>query len=602
MVFYDQNLNLTIPQDRLYLTATFPNDIENGDFKLIFMPSGGDVDMSIYLSNNPQPDTDANPAIIWGGGFYQLAAVSVKDDVLVARVLNTPPAQYVFTPANNFEAANIQLDASRSSRDVLVDSIQVLVSTEDMFSPNYLSKISIFDDRNEIALSNNPDSDLSGGYDEDVIVNFIFASPLELPRGSVKTLRINTDIHAMSISGWFKIGISQDCTVSAHDLAGNNVDVVYEYNDGQQMSIVNNGRLTFSRVDTLQDQYITGDTVGVEIGAFNVRADYTFVDIEQMWLDIEPYQGGGTDELASIYLYSGRDQIVEAIITSSNQGAVLFDMKNNPLRILADQIKNFRIIVDSISIRPDGVGTTARATEGFKPILRVNDSKIIAKTYGRIARLTPGDLVFPNFVLVKSKPTIIVSATGDGPISGNGDYELIDIKVSADSKGPIGLYKMTFKVRPNSIVPSYFELTEDGTVVSIENSNPKVGLYKESATGDYEIWEAYFNRNSIGGELRTIPAGAERTYTLKASLAGYSGDSSTISTSIFGDVVAAEVGGVYYLNADQVDSVADDDFIWSDLSWGNTSTTASQTQQFINGYRLGSSGGFQSTESIPVSI
>ena len=144
MVFYDQNLNLTIPQDRLYLTATFPNDIENGDFKLIFMPSGGDVDMSIYLSNNPQPDTDANPAIIWGGGFYQLAAVSVKDDVLVARVLNTPPAQYVFTPANNFEAANIQLDASRSSRDVLVDSIQVLVSTEDMFSPNYLSKISIF--------------------------------------------------------------------------------------------------------------------------------------------------------------------------------------------------------------------------------------------------------------------------------------------------------------------------------------------------------------------------------------------------------------------------------------------------------------------------
>jgi hypothetical protein len=57
-----------------------------------------------------------------------------------------------------------------------------------------------------------------------------------------------------------------------------------------------------------------------------------------------------------------------------------------------------------------------------------------------------------------------------------------------------------------------------------------------------------------------------------------------------------------YARASAVEAEDDDDFIWSDLSYSNTSTTATQTPQWLNGFEIDSSGGFVGTTSSARSI
>jgi len=85
---------------------------------------------------------------------------------------------------------------------------------------------------------------------------------------------------------------------------------------------------------------------------------------------------------------------------------------------------------------------------------------------------------------------------------------------------------------------------------------------------------------------------------LKASVTGFtSGSSNGVATSMTGDDAIASAD--YDSNAVAVDAVDDDDFIWSDLAFGNTTTTATTTVEWLNGYYV---GGLLTTTSSAKSI
>ena len=237
---------------------------------------------------------------------------------------------------------------------------------------------------------------------------------------------------------------------------------------------------------------------------------------------------------------------------------------------------------------------------------------VVAKTNGTAVTASTATLTFASFMVVKSVPTVTIASTGDS-IGGNGDYELIDVTVAASSKGPIGLYKMTFKIATTTVTESGHELYEDGVLVANVNSDNAVrqGIRRQSQDNGFDVYEVYFNQNVpsgvTGSYFRTIAAGTSKIYTLKASVSGYTANvSNGIATAILGDDAAVTGQGQfasdYHLSVDLVDDDRDDDFIWSDLSWGNTTSTATKTAQWMNSFNLSTTGGLSITTSTSKSI
>jgi hypothetical protein len=303
---------------------------------------------------------------------------------------------------------------------------------------------------------------------------------------------------------------------------------------------------------------------------------------------------GGTDELEALYLYDGGTLIATAYVTSSsaNQNPVLFNMETNPLPVAVNTTKTLTIKGDTAIIDNLSSSSTGTANSGFTP--SIASGAVTAKTNGAAATITSATLTFPSYRILKSVPTVTLSSTGS--VASDPDADLIDVTIGADAKGPIGLYKLTFKVSTTTVTAAGYTVYEGNTLVATESSTAEQGINRDKYDG-YDTLEVYFNLGgTIGGRLREIGAGSSKTYTLKATVTGYT-TSGNVSVSLLGDDTVAT-----YARASAVEAEDDDDFIWSDLSYSNTSTTATQTPQWLNGFEIDSSGGFVGTTSSARSI
>jgi hypothetical protein len=502
--------------------------------------------------------------------------------------------------ARNAKVATISLSALvGAGEEVRVNEVQVELQSNGL-SHDLISNLKIFDDGSELILSRDPNPISSTDGIE--IITLAFRDPLIIISGESKKLDIHVDLSASANQGSFVFAMSEAAVTkiesSAFSLTG--IGPVNE------VAIEENGKLFVSRNSEyyLYDaKWLNGNTNGVDVGKFDLTASGSEISVESLSVDIGSFNGGGTDELSAIYLYDNSIKIAEGVLTSSNQMSVLFNFVNNPVDVGQDQTKTLTIKVDTAVIANDGTPTNATAVQGFTPAIDPN--KIVAKSSssGQDVDIEGGYIQFSAYGLVKSQPRIVISSTGDSIMS-NGEYDLIDVSVTADSKGPVGFYKMTFKVTTTTVRVSEYQVYENGTLVATESSTASgdINVSHINGSSPHQLVEVYFNlNNSLGGRLRQIAAGSTKTYTLKASVNWYmNGYSNRISTSMLGDAQIASA--VYNKNAAGVDATDHDNFIWSDLSYGNTSTTATAIKQWLNGFMLDISGGLVSTTSSAKSI
>jgi len=236
--------------------------------------------------------------------------------------------------------------------------------------------------------------------------------------------------------------------------------------------------------------------------------------------------------------------------------------------------------------------------------MTVKSASMTAKgASGQTATATLATLTYPNYLLFKSTPTVTIAKTGD-KIDANGDYGLINVTVGADSAGPVGLWKMTFKVTTTTvdISPSDFTFYNGTNLVTQYTSVARSGLNYadvDSGSNHYSLIEVYFfDENDPTANVEYVEAGSSKTYTLRANVTGFTNDvSNSVSTSMLGD--AAVTSSTYNKNAVAVDALDNNDFIWSDLSYGNTTTTATDTIEWMNGFLV---DGLISTTSSAKSI
>jgi len=223
------------------------------------------------------------------------------------------------------------------------------------------------------------------------------------------------------------------------------------------------------------------------------------------------------------------------------------------------------------------------------------------------------DATFNTFSIFASLPTVTrLSFDGDNTItSDNQVVSLYKFKISADSAGPIGLYKFTFGIATSSVnlcndatnvsdTTGYYLYISDsestlGDVVSRGSATSKADMVAVASGSSLNqvILETYFDVNDddstgTAQEQLIINAGDTKYFTLRGTIAsGYdppTTEANSISTVMAGD---ASFGATTLKKADDVDAVDQDDFIWTDLNADlYSSSTATNTIMYVNGYRV----------------
>lgn len=492
--------------------------------------------------------------------------------------MKSQAAQTVVKGGTGVEVGVIQLDATGSGSNLTVSQLKLLLDTTTM-SPDELSSLKLYDGSTELNLSNDPDTSLTSAASANVTTTFTLSPTLSVTKGSVKelTVKVNVGSTVTATTDSFFFQYQGGATVKDGD--GEDVAPTTYTTNGPVSTIAAAGALTINKSDDFENGYLNGEATGVTIGEFKMKAANDTVKVESFYVDVAAYEGGGLDEFADIYLYEGTTQILKATVTSTDAVDPVFFNFSTPLEIEVGNEREFKLVVDTPVIDESGdTPTSANPVDGFTVSILSTSFDLVGDATANSATLT-----FASYVVVKSQPTVVIASTGDS-LTANGTYDLIDVTVAADSSGPIGLYKLSFKVATTTVTASSFEVYEGTTLVASESAIPLNGITKTYTDASHVDLDVYFNKQSIGGELREVTAGNSKTYTLKATVTGYDGTTSNgISTSLYGDAD--------YLTADYEAAAtaavdAHSDFIWSDLSYGNTSTTATTTIQWINGYNV----------------
>jgi len=530
------------------------------------------------------------------------AQMTIKAASLLVSASIKPAAATVIRGTNGLEVANIQLDASASGDNLTVTQIKTVIHTTTM-NPAELSNFKLWDGVKEVAISTDPDP-TSDTVSDSVTTTWSISPAITVTKGKVKTLKVTAKVALTpSASESFAVGFQSGCTVTTKDSEGETVTPSYSYSDGQTMTIQTAGTVTISRSDSNNNSLLASNKTGVVVGKIKAQALYEAINIEKLYVDFTAYQGGGTDELTGFYLYNHEGkQIAEASVTSSNASALLFNMESAPYNIPVNTTKELTIKADTGNADMSGAATNAGPAQGF--YMTVKSASMTAKgASGQTATATSAILTYPNYLLFKSTPTVTIAETGD-KIDANGDYGLINVTVGADSAGPVGLWKMTFKVTTTTvdISPSDFTFYNGTNLVTQYTSVARSGLNYadvDSGSNHYSLIEVYFfDENDPTANVEYVEAGSSKTYTLRANVTGFTNDvSNSVSTSMLGD--AAVTSSTYNKNAVAVDALDNNDFIWSDLSYGNTTTTATDTIEWMNGFLV---DGLISTTSSAKSI
>ena len=550
---------------------------------------------------------------------------TVKTGTLSVSLDPSVTDSYVVKGTNDYVFAKLVLDATGSGEDINVSQIQVTVKPTTAYS-NELSNFRIYDGDTELSVTNDPDSDLAGNSNA-ATSTFSLAETLTIPKGSSKTLTVKANISRSCSDGdIFKVGIGGYQNVTATGATtGSSITPTYSASDGATITIKDTGELTiYASSATPKAGLITANTSGVTVGIFNVSAKYEDINIEKIYFTAtsttpEGTNQGGLDQVAKFYLYDGDTQIAAVTPTSSDATAdrtVLVDMTSSPLTVSAGTSKDITIKIDTSPA--DRFNNLGPGTAGDSVRFSINAAgDVTAKGVSSGTELSSSSKTvscsMKQFVVYKSVPTVTLNNDLDDGVSSGSltagtetGKELYKFKVAADEKGDIGIYRVQFLISTSTATVTNFYLYDETGKVATASTTMDVISTGITGTGFQGIITFYLTNDGLAPNAQvdsatnvvpyTVSAGTEEEFTLKANTLC---DSTCQSTSRTGTVQVQFLGdtafpSTYPEGADDLnDEIYENSFIWGDynITLGNSSTTASTSEQWTNAYRVASGGG-----------
>lgn len=526
----------------------------------------------------------------------KVASINVSTDT-------TPAAQNVIIGQSGFVFANFTLDASNSGEDVNVTQMLIAHKTQANSIQTNIANLQLYDGNTPL----NPIVQPTAVAATTATSTFSFTNPVLVPKGTSKTLTLKGDVNAgTGGTHWHKFGCVGACVTAVGADTANSVTPNVTNSDGQQMSLQTSGSLTVAddAANPTADLVVAGSTK-VTVGELRLTATNEALDLTSISFRVNGVNSGTqVDEISKLYLYDGATQVSSLTPTTTGTTATsTFSITPGSFRIEpGSNGKKLTVKADFPAIETN---SPAQSGRGFS--LQVFQDAYSAKGASSGTNIAAGSksgtFAGNQFHLFKSMPSVTVVNLSSSTLNNGTDVELFKFNLTADSNGDIGFYKAAFDVATNTASITSFKVHE-------YNSDGSTGQVDLTANGARGVDEAIVNGETSnsgthrvnflvdtgtdgvasGGEYRIIAAGATKQYKLTANITNAVSGSS-VSTRLVSD---GGFPGTYPDQASDVDSDRWDSFIWSDLNYGNNSTTATKTNEWFNGYRLFSTSTGQS--------
>jgi len=526
-----------------------------------------------------------------------------------------PAAQTIVAGAQQFNVANFNLDASSSGDDIRVTSIAIGHKHTGNSFPNMLSGWKISIDGVNVPI-NSESVTCSGatcnttGTTQATTTLTLTTGVLKVTAGSSDTLKVTANVGTGATSGTFAVYCGDGGCITAIDSDAQTVTNTYQNDDGQVMTIAGGGTLNVAVLTSDPKSNVAVGGAKVEVGRFTLEPKNEGATLNKFGIHIDSPDGGlvgDQDEVNTLELCQVGGSCYGPITVTNSRATI----SPSGLSQLQNQEKTYVLNVVFNAINDN---SPAQAGAGIRLLLGNID--VTGTSVGSTSVTVSGlGTQFNTFTVFKSIPTVgkIAFAGGDIITGNNTELDLYKLSVKADAAGPIGLWKMTFGVSTTTVdlKTDGYTLYESDTASSLGDIISTGGDIAQSqgiAGNNQHYLAVYLDINNddgvLVGEHRVIGAGVTKYYTLRGTTrADHDGtaDNESIATVLAGDASFASTtaSNAHEIDRRYNDNVADavdggleeedlqDDFIWSDLNFDlYTTTTATRTQGWFNGYRV----------------
>ncbi len=549
--------------------------------------------------------------------------VTVKAANLKITTNATPAAQTVIVGTTNFNFAEWTFDASDAGEDVRITAIKpkVTVGTANTEDDVVNQQLFLVSGSTETALQ--PIVQPTEGT---ATTTFTLSTPLIVTKGTSVVIRLRGDMTANAgTSQTYAFGISgQTGVVAIGNVTASTVTPTVTDSAGSTMTTASTGSFTVATDasnPTTSALAVSGQT-GFTLGEIRFTATNEDIDITELHVTTTAQNAGVTrNQVAKFYLYDGDTKLAEVTPTSTEASTpVTFIMSQGTLRILKGSTGK------KITLKGDWnqIGTNLAGVAGRGIATSIGEDAYAGVGVQSATKIAAGSksgtYTGQGFILYKGVPTVSFPnpVTGDTPSGGT--VSLFRFTVTAGTTSDIGLYKFNFAITTTSATVTAFQLFEnpgasevalwnnanrDAGRIYVAMSDGKGGVYGFSSASGSSASSSLFDTGTDGvtqgGEFRSLGAGQSRVFELRGTFgSGHTLDpsgrpSSAVSVELLGD--NAFPSSTYPLAASVAsagptsgianpDDNRDSDFIWSDLNVGNNSTTATQTAEWTNGFRV----------------
>lgn len=517
-----------------------------------------------------------------------LDTVSVKSGSLAVRTSSSPVAQTVIAGTTAFNFANFILDASASGEDVNVTQLLVRFGTSANSIQANITNLTLFDGATAL---NTPKTE-SNTAATAATSTITLLSPLKVAKGTTKTLALKGDISgSATLNQTYKFGLvsSSAATVTGAQ-TGTSITPSVTNSDGQLMTIATAGTLTvYNDGSNPLAGYLTANSTGNTVQVASFKADNEDIEIQNIGITIATVNGSNAqNNLDTLYLYNGSTLVGSVPVVGANATIT----PSSELFIPLNQTKNLTFKVDTKQVGPNYQSSGATFT------YTITNYTVKGKSSGSTSVTTSGNPATNQLTIAKTVPSVTKGSVSGTLVSGSG-VALGRFSVSANAKGDVGFYQAAFTLTTTTATVTNVKIYEDpdssardltadaargvSETLTAASGNPiNGGVYGYNILFDYGQDGNSTNGTANGGEWVTIPAGGSRTYEIRGDVAGVTTGSSIV-VQLRGDNAFPST---YPNTANGVDSDTNDNFIWSDLNFGNSSSTATQTLEWFNGYRI----------------
>ncbi len=498
--------------------------------------------------------------------------MTVKAAANTVTVAADPASKTVVMGQTGFTFANIQFDGTASGEDVKYTSAQFRYTDGGSDPTNCF----VYDGSTK--LNNTAINPAGTGAD-----TYTFDNHLTVPKGTIKTVALKCDIPASLTAGHQMIfGINSADTISGTGAeSGATASLTYSTANSGTMTLAAAGSLTVTK-DASSPSYAlaAAGSSDVTMGVLKFHAANEDITLEKVSLQLTNTASSSASDIVKVSLYDGSTKVGEAIFTGTNTNAT--STLTGSFVIPADGDKLMTVKADLsaigtgqpgtqghlIAIDYDGDDTTGTRGTGAASGTAVNTS-------------STSDTAMSGVRMYRSFPTLTKVDVPTNTLD-NGQKSLLRFKVSADSAGDVGLYKVTIRLATTTATVSglnVYAYTDSGF------STPVSGLRTDGAmltTDSNATWaSSATDLEIVSTAVIQVPAGGDRYFDVKGTVAGAASGAS-VSTQLQGDAAFPALAG-FMDSATNIDGDTNDDFVWSPNA---TTTSGSTANDWTNGYGI----------------